>query len=491
MSHPRWGSDIQSVVSELTHSVNNIQASGNTMVVTAERYQNRLRVSGADQHVRIKVEGPEGPFTVTGQATSITGRVARITPSIPLEGKEIISISTVGQDDSTHAEASQVTTTLAALSSQDQIQKNPWLQFIYYPNQSINFPPSRKSSQYISYQTSQKSHLSLNSSQTHAVNTMLSNTDNSRITIIQGPPGTGKTSVIAAFTSSALASGRSGIWLVAQSNVAVKNIAEKLVSTDFHDWKLLVSKDFHFDWHEHLYTKIANNIIRSDDFIKPYATMRALLNNCHVVLSTINMLLNPQVLKNIIKHIPISILVVDEASQITLGTYTPIFTKFGGRLQKVCFIGDDKQLPPHSQDSREDPLSIFEVPHLRSSAKLLDTQYRMPPQVGDFISKAVYEGQLNSNPQHPIVNTTSCYFIDVVNGQEMANGDGWMNIEECNTVLQIAHKLQSEDKKYRIITPYSAQRSELENGLKTKNMEWNDKCFTVDSFQGLFSTFAT
>ena len=39
-----------------------------------------------------------------------------------------------------------------------------------------------------------------------------------------------------------------GIWLVAQSNVAVKNIAEKLASSDFVEFKILVSKDFHFDW---------------------------------------------------------------------------------------------------------------------------------------------------------------------------------------------------------------------------------------------------
>jgi hypothetical protein len=38
------------------------------------------------------------------------------------------------------------------------------------------------------------------------------------------------------------------IWLVAQSNVAVKNIAEKLASCDFWEFRLLVSFDFHFDW---------------------------------------------------------------------------------------------------------------------------------------------------------------------------------------------------------------------------------------------------
>jgi len=78
---------------------------------------------------------------------------------------------------------------------------------------------------------------------------MLSSDNSDRIVIIQGPPGTGKTSVIAAFVEMAVVGrGQRGVWLVAQSNVAVKNIAEKLVSVGFLNWKLLVSKDFHFGW---------------------------------------------------------------------------------------------------------------------------------------------------------------------------------------------------------------------------------------------------
>lgn len=78
---------------------------------------------------------------------------------------------------------------------------------------------------------------------------MLAETDAHRITIIQGPPGTGKTSVIATFAHfSVNLLEQGGIWLIAQSNVAVKNIAEKLIATNFTAWKLVVSKDFHFDW---------------------------------------------------------------------------------------------------------------------------------------------------------------------------------------------------------------------------------------------------
>ena len=61
--------------------------------------------------------------------------------------------------------------------------------------------------------------------------------------------GTGKTTVIAAFVCSAVAAGVTGIWLTAQSNIAVKNIAEKLADVGFLNWRLLVSNDFHTGWY--------------------------------------------------------------------------------------------------------------------------------------------------------------------------------------------------------------------------------------------------
>ena len=68
--------------------------------------------------------------------------------------------------------------------------------------------------------------------------------------MLTGPPGTGKTTVVAASVTSMASSfvDESGVWLVAHSNIAVKKIAEKLVDVGFHDFKLLVSFEFHFDW---------------------------------------------------------------------------------------------------------------------------------------------------------------------------------------------------------------------------------------------------
>jgi Cdc6-like AAA superfamily ATPase len=105
----------------------------------------------------------------------------------------------------------------------------------------------------------------LNISQRKAVEKCLSNKEEDRHVVIvvsstpsfsplshdgyQGPPGTGKTTVIAAAVHSKIAEHSSNtVWVIAQSNVAVKNVAEKLVDSGFLDFKLLVSKDFHYDW---------------------------------------------------------------------------------------------------------------------------------------------------------------------------------------------------------------------------------------------------
>lgn len=46
----------------------------------------------------------------------------------------------------------------------------------------------------------------------------------------------------------------SAVWLVAQSNVAVKNIAEKLLKVKVAEgqWKIIVSDEFHDHWYDTL-----------------------------------------------------------------------------------------------------------------------------------------------------------------------------------------------------------------------------------------------
>ena len=54
------------------------------------------------------------------------------------------------------------------------------------------------------------------------------------------------------------------------------------------------------------------------------------------------MVTHPQ-MKFLVKDVPLSTLIVDEASQIQIGDYIPVFNQYFTTLRKMCFIGDDKQ----------------------------------------------------------------------------------------------------------------------------------------------------
>ena len=164
-----------------------------------------------------------------------------------------MTVTSVGRDDPTTAEAKRAAVILRILQGDKALlDDNPWIQNIWFADEDASLTWPEAWSQSIgSSKPFRPFRLTrvLNASQQRAVNAMLSQQEKHRITLIQGPPGTGKTSVISSFVQlSVKAYDRSGIWLVAQSNVAVKNIAEKLINDGFDEWKLLVSKDFKHDW---------------------------------------------------------------------------------------------------------------------------------------------------------------------------------------------------------------------------------------------------
>lgn len=221
----------------------------------------------------MQVSNEHGEFAVSGRMGGVLGRSGDVNTDrvLTTNNKEITTVTSIGRDDPTTAEAQRSATILRILQGSDKLlDESPWVQNIWFPQTDdglLAWPkewslspqskkmhsgktnlPNRPSKTHPSSQRGNMVHHTLNSSQQEAVNYMLSEHDDHRITLIQGPPGTGKTSVIASFVQYSVQLGRGGIWLVAQSNVAVKNIAEKLISRGFRDWKLLVSKDFHHEW---------------------------------------------------------------------------------------------------------------------------------------------------------------------------------------------------------------------------------------------------
>ncbi|KAF8632282.1 hypothetical protein AX15_002018 [Amanita polypyramis BW_CC] len=474
---------------EVTHSVI-LSTDPVTQAAQLESQSFNTRVR-RNMNVRLDVNNNNGSinYRVHGNVGGARGRKNIVQTSRSLQGATVMTITSIGRDDPTTAEAQRAATVLRILQGQlELLNGNPWIKNVWFPSddglmawpEEWSKPTSLRSP---SGANPPLSNISLNASQQKAVNTMLSSSGDNRITLIQGPPGTGKTSVIAAFVQWSISLGRTGIWLVAQSNVAVKNIAEKLIKVQFFDWRLLVSVDFHFDWHEHLYSRVNKNVIRSDRF----KFSQSELEGVSVILCTLSMLSNSKLKPTFMKKVPLNIMVVDEASQIEIGSYMSTFTQFESTLRKVCFIGDDKQLPPYGQEDIEDLQSIFELPHLNKPEKaiFLDTQYRMPPQIGQFISKVIYDDKLNSNPLHPVQDDViACRFIDA-GGKESKCGDSYQNNLECDVAIRLAAKLQELGQSYRIITPYTAQRQLIEDQMKeVPGMHWGDKCFSVDSFQG-------
>ncbi|KAI0956190.1 hypothetical protein AcV7_006651 [Taiwanofungus camphoratus] len=456
--------------------------------VSLTRFKTRLRTS-TSQKVVLETSNSKGrTLTTQGHTARVNGRSATISVDGSIStASKICNVYTIGREEPTTAEEERTDIVLCELLCKSQLLEQPIVRRIFFPS-NISASSQAKARRSGLRDVAPEIHFParpLNDSQAAAVRRILSTREDDQVCLVHGPPGTGKTTVIAACVTSIVASGAKdyGIWLVAQSNVAVKNIAEKLAALEFLDFKLLVSKDFHFDWHEHLYESIETNVIRSDEFADNLVGTSRLLLGSRVILCTLSMLSHPRLMASgFSRLVPIKTVIVDEASQIELGDYLPLLSKFGKNIRKLAFIGDNKQLAPYGQDDLGDLRSIFELAHLRKNAVFLDTQYRMPVPIGDFISRYVYGGRLNT--VHTDTSALSCRLVDVHHGREKKEGHSWVNYEEANAVVAIVRKLHTEGKSFRVITPYDSQRNLLESRLKSEKLPWENKCFNVDSFQG-------
>jgi primosomal protein N' len=186
--------------------------------------------------------------TAVGRTTRVNGRSATITLQTKPQQGQIHLVKTIGKEFPTYAEVMRSSVVMKALQRDGNIMNSPFVRRMWLPNETVTWHGTPSLPLPVSlYSPGTRA---LNSSQEKAINIILSNKDADRVALIHGPPGTGKTTVIAAAVTSIMASRDTSrtLWLVARANVAVKNIAGKLADVDFLDFKLLVSRDFHFDW---------------------------------------------------------------------------------------------------------------------------------------------------------------------------------------------------------------------------------------------------
>ncbi|KAJ3865591.1 P-loop containing nucleoside triphosphate hydrolase protein [Lentinula novae-zelandiae] len=476
------------------------------MKLQNSRYKTRVRVS---KQSYVEVVSRTGKV-YQGEAVRAKGKTTEIAFRQGIsEASNISSVRIVGLEEPTPAEKARETLLLRVLKDEDKLLDADFVRYLWFRTREdeqilLYLSPDFASSTHSNALKPYVRHL--NDSQARVVTAM---TSNDPIVIVHGPPGTGKTTTISSAAEVWSKMYSLPVWIIGHSNVSVKNIAEKLLKRDV-DFKLIVSKEFYVEWHEHIYEKIAARLIRTDELPDNVLGMSRLIGSSTVILSTLGLLSNAALETNgLFRVVSVERLVIDEASQINVFEYMHIFHKFRRSLVKVCFFGDSKQceylfnpiiLPPFGQERVKTLQSIFDIEYLKPTSYFLDVQYRLPVPLGEFISMKVYENQLKSF--HSITQYSCVRFVDTPRGVEERSGVSWIvscstnpfifldlrltgkrqNLGEISVIVNLI-KNYYRKKDFCVITPYDAQRAAIEKQLKQENIPW-EKVFNVDSFQG-------
>lgn len=230
---------------------------------------------------------------------------------------------------------------------------------------------------------------------------------------------------------------------------------------------------------------------------------QAVLDESHVICATLSGS-GHEMFQSL--NIEFETVVVDEAAQcVEMSALIPL--KYG--CAKCILVGDPKQLPPtvFSKEAArfqyEQSLFVRMQGNHPDSVHLLDTQYRMHPDISAFPSASFYDGRLldgddMANLRQRVWHKSSLLapyrFFDV-QGQHQAapKGHSLINIAEIEVAISLYDRLTKDfqdydfSKKVGIITPYKSQLRELKERFSykygstiTEAVEFN----TTDAFQG-------
>lgn len=231
---------------------------------------------------------------------------------------------------------------------------------------------------------------------------------------------------------------------------------------------------------------------------------QAILDSAHVICATLSGS-GHEMFQNL--NLEFETVVVDEAAQcVEMSALIPL--KYG--CAKCILVGDPKQLPPtvFSREAQrfQYEQSLFQRMQLNDSkaVHMLDTQYRMHPEISLFPSGAFYDkrlldgpdmGTLRRRPWHANDLFGPYVFFNVAGKHQTAGSSKSLinraEIEIADALysrLNLDHKKLYDFKgKIGIITPYKGQLNELKSHFRrrygpeiTNVVEFN----TTDAFQG-------
>ncbi|KAK4548283.1 hypothetical protein LTR36_010153 [Oleoguttula mirabilis] len=205
-------------------------------------------------------------------------------------------------------------------------------------------------------------------------------------------------------------------------------------------------------------------------------------------------------------NIEFETVIIDEAAQcVEMSSLIPL--KYG--CVKCIMVGDPKQLPPtvFSKEAAkfqyEQSLFVRMQNNFADEVHLLDTQYRMHPEISAFPSRTFYDGLLKDGegmaglrqqPWHTSALLAPYRFFDVHGHHQSApKGHSLINIAEIEVAMALFERLTNDFSNYEfngrigIITPYKSQLRMLKDRFSQRfgnaifdMVEFN----TTDAFQG-------
>lgn len=344
----------------------------------------------------------------------------------------------------------------------------------------------------------------LNKSQQKAVNLSLGIND---YLLIQGPPGTGKTQTIAHIINENNKVNKK-ILLSCYTHKAIDEIIKKTEQinpniTFYRIGKKNTVKDFNNC--KDLETTIVNH---NGGIIDKIDNAKAIINNQPIYIGTTHALISGKY-DNLFKDV-YDLAIIDEASQALITNILGVI-----RLTKsFILVGDHKQLAPVIQSKKANELSetLFEkLINIKDAPDttnvLLNTQYRMPKIISNFISKEFYDNQLKTAlsdenlltnvysdnlTYNEILNNNYPLVLVNVNTKKVEKGFQKVSMEESDYIINLLDILNANNVNMNdigIIAPFRAQVARIRRDIEVKlnkvnYLEAKNMVDTVDRYQG-------
>lgn len=359
------------------------------------------------------------------------------------------------------------------------------------------------------------------------------------ITFVWGPPGTGKTQTLAKIAWAHIDKGER-VLMLSYSNVSVDGAILRVTSlkNDVFPGQLVrygFPKDKRISEHPYLssYNLAINNY---PDLLKRRTQLQAekkrlekndpkliqvekelneirrelraaesqCVRNAKFVATTVS----KAIVDKEIRNGAFDVVIFDEASMATIPQIA-----YAAKLARKNFVcmGDFRQLPPIVQSSKESPLNadIFQYCGITQAVDqgsnhkwlcLLDTQYRMHPEIADFAGRSIYNGLLKfangmTEKREKTVMAEpfagrAMEFVDLSGTMSTcikSSDDSHANVLSAFVTFSLALKA-AQTQEVGIITPYHAQSRLLHAMVRDVNeleaLPHAIKCATVHQFQG-------